>query len=148
MPVDAFRLFQWAAQGFCCSQILLIIGLEELGEENSQLIRAMHGLCGGMGRSGSTCGVLSGGACLIGLTAGKGAATDQPHPKMHRMVQELLAWFEQTYGSTLCEDILHYKLEEGAEYPVKCGNTISETYDKVQEILAVYLEPETEDEGF
>jgi len=148
MPVDAFRLFQLAAQGFCCSQILLIVGLEELGKEDPELIRAMHGLCGGMGRSGSTCGVLTGGACLIGLTAGKGTVTEQSHPKMHRMVQDLLEWFEQKYGSSLCEDILHYKLEEGSEYPVKCGNTISETYDKVQDILAVYLEPETEDEEF
>ncbi|WP_019850722.1 DVU_1555 family C-GCAxxG-C-C protein [Desulfitobacterium sp. PCE1] len=146
MPVDGFRLFQLAAQGFCCSQILLIIGLEEEGKDAPELIRAMHGLCGGMGRSGATCGVLTGGACLLGLVAGKGTVSEQSHPQIHRMVQELLEWFEETYGSLLCEDILHYKLEEGTDYPVKCGSTISATYDKVQELVATYLETEKDDE--
>ncbi|EHL06513.1 oxidoreductase [Desulfitobacterium hafniense DP7] len=148
MPVDGFRLFQLAAQGFCCSQILLMIGLEDQGKEAPELIRAMHGLCGGMGRSGATCGVLTGGACLIGLAAGKGTVSEQAHPRIHRMVQEFLEWFEETYGSLLCEDILHYKLEEGTDYPVKCGSTISAAYDKVQELLAAHMEPENEYEEF
>jgi len=144
MPLDSFRLFQLARQGFCCSQILLLIGLEEQGKDSPELIRAMHGLCGGIGRYGDTCGVLTGGACLIGLVAGKGTAEEQPHPKVNKMVQELIAWFEETQGSLLCMDIIHYKLEDGMEYPVKCGSLISDTYDKVQEILADNMEPEDE----
>lgn len=147
MTVDSLYMFQMASQGFCCTQILLTLGLEAKGKENTDLIRAMQGLCGGMGRSGSTCGVLTGGACLIGLNAGKGTAIEQSHPKIHRMVQELLEWFEETYGTLECEEIIHYKLEDGTAYPVKCGNIISATYDKVQEILAANMESEQKDEN-
>jgi len=146
MTVDSFRMFQMASQGFCCSQILLTLALETQGKENPELVRAMHGLCGGMGRSGSTCGVLTGGACLIGLAAGKGATDEQSHPHIHRMVQELLEWFEETYSSIECEGILLYKLEEGSPYPIQCGNIIADTYDKVQEILAAHTEPALQEE--
>ncbi|MCO5387295.1 MAG: C-GCAxxG-C-C family protein [Desulfosporosinus sp.] len=148
MTLDAFRMFQLAAQGFCCSQIFLAIGIEKQGKENPELIRAMHGLCGGLGRSGSTCGVLTGGACLIGLVAGQGTALEQPHPQMHRMVQDLLEWFENTYESIDCEGIIQYKLDEGTEYPVKCANIISETYDKVQEIISHYRKFDGQDEEY
>ena len=42
MAVDAFRMFQLATQGFCCSQIMLILGLDEQGKENPDLIKAIE----------------------------------------------------------------------------------------------------------
>ena len=147
MAADAFRMFQLATQGFCCSQIILIMGLDEQGKENPDLIKAMHGLCGGIGRSGGTCGVLTGGVCLIGLTHGKGTALESGHVKINRMINELMEWFENTHGSLDCEGILDHSLDEGNEYPVQCGNIVSMTFNKVQEILAAYAEDdESEDE--
>lgn len=136
MVVEAFRLFKLAAQGFCCSQILLILGLEEQGKDNPDLIRAMQGLCGGLGRSGRTCGALTGGICLLGLYAGRGSADEPPAGKLNTMVNELVAWFEEEYNSIECADILDESLDSGAEYPVKCGSIVADTYVKVREILA------------
>jgi C_GCAxxG_C_C family probable redox protein len=145
MPVDAFRLFQLASQGFCCSQILLMTGLEAMGKENPDLVRAMHGLCGGLGRSGGTCGALTGGICLIGLYAGKGTAEEEPDPDINVMIWELLDWFDGTYKTRDCLGILHYKLEPDSDYPVQCGGFISDTYNKVMEILDAHRNPaETE----
>lgn len=140
MPADAFRLFQLAAQGFCCSQIILILGLEDQEKENPDLIKAMSGLCGGIGRSGKTCGALTGGACLIGLNVGKGTPGEFSHPKINVMIIELLEWFEDAHGSIECDGILDHSLDEGHEYPVQCGNIVTATFSKVQEILAAYTE--------
>ena len=71
-----FKMVELSRQGFLCSQILLIIGLEAQGKENPDVVRAMSGLVGGLGFCGKTCGALTGGACLIGLYAGKGAADE------------------------------------------------------------------------
>jgi C_GCAxxG_C_C family probable redox protein len=146
MAVDGFRMFELATQGFCCSQIILILGLDEQGKENPDLIKAMQGLCGGMGRSGKTCGALTGGVCLIALTVGKGTPIETGHPKINVMINELMEWFETTHGSLDCEEILDHSLDEGHEYPVQCGNTVSNTFSKVQEILAAYAEDPEEDE--
>jgi len=140
MTVDAFRMFQLATQGFCCSQIMVILGLDEQGQENPDLIRAMHGLCGGIGRSGKTCGALTGGVCVLGLKMGKGTPQEFGHSKLNRMINDLLEWFEEVHGSIDCDGILDHSLGEGNEYPVQCGNIVSTTYSKVNEILAAYAE--------
>ncbi|MHB8075147.1 DVU_1555 family C-GCAxxG-C-C protein [Desulfosporosinus fructosivorans] len=148
MAVDAFRIFQLATQGFCCSQIMVIFGLDEQGKENPDLIKAMHGMCGGIGRSGRTCGVLTGGVCLIGLTLGKGTPSEAGHLKIHLIVNDFLEWFENTYGSLDCDGILGHPLDVGNEYPVQCGKIITMAYGKVQEILAANSEdPESDDEA-
>ena len=147
MAVDAFRMLQLVTQGFCCSQIMLILGMDEQGKENPDLIKAMHGLCGGIGRSEKTCGALTGGACLIGLNVGKGTPFEFGHAKINVMIKDLLEWFEDVHGSIECSGILDHSLEEGSEYPVQCGNIVSQTFSKVQEILAANAEgPESEDE--
>ncbi|SDH36622.1 DVU_1555 family C-GCAxxG-C-C protein [Desulfosporosinus hippei] len=147
MTVDAFRMFQLATQGFCCSQIMVILGLDEQGQENPDLIRAMQGLCGGIGRSGKTCGALTGGVCVLGLKTGKGTPQEFGHPKFNRMINDLLEWFEEVHGSIDCDGILDHSLGEGNEYPVQCGNIVSTTFSKVNEILAAYAEePEMSDE--
>ena len=146
MAVDAFRMFQLATQGFCCSQIILILGLDDLGKENPDLIKAMHALCGGIGRSGKTCGALTGGVCLIGLNVGKGTPSELGHAKINLMINDLMEWFEEVHGSLDCEGILDHSLDAGNEYPVQCGNIVSATFSKVQEILAAYADPDEDEE--
>ncbi|GBF35221.1 hypothetical protein DCCM_4344 [Desulfocucumis palustris] len=139
MSEDFFRMFQLAQQGFYCSQILLILGLEARGKDNPDLIRAMTGLAGGLGFSGKTCGALSGGACLLGLYAGKGTPEEVEHDRFRLMVDELVKWFEDEIGSQHgginCEEILGEDFKHRA-VNTKCGNIVASTYDKVKEILA------------
>jgi len=44
---DLDQLMQLRRQGFYCSQILILQGLEMTGKTNPDLVRAMHGLAGG-----------------------------------------------------------------------------------------------------
>lgn len=63
------------------------------------------------------------------------------------MINDLMEWFEEVHGSIDCEGILDHSLDEGNEYPVQCGNIVSKTFSKVQEILASYAEdPDIVDE--
>ena len=97
-------------QGFFCSQILMLKGLEMLGKENPDLVRAMNGLAGGLGFSGELCGALSGGAALLGLYAGRGTPEDEPDPHLDFMILDLVEWFKkefgEKYGGINCMDML------------------------------------------
>lgn len=133
---DAFlKMVELSQAGFLCSQILLINGLEAQGKENPDVVRAMSGLVGGMGFSGKTCGALTGGACLIGLYAGKGTAEEMEDSRVNDMVRELVAWFEAEtlpYGSIACNDILE---NDPANRMMRCPQLVLSTQDKVREIL-------------
>lgn len=133
--IDSFRLFELAAQGFCCSQILILLGLEAEGKENPDLVRSMQGLCGGLGRSGDICGALTGGICLLSLKAGQIRGEETTNPRLTGMIRDLIQWFDGQYGKRECSAILGKKLEDEGTYPVKCGSIVTLTYAKVEEIL-------------
>jgi C_GCAxxG_C_C family probable redox protein len=130
------RMIQLARQGFYCSQILLLLGLEAQGKADADLIRTMAGLAGGLGFSGDVCGALSGGACLLGLYAGKGTAAEEEDPRLNLMVGELVEWFTaeygQTYGSIHCEAILG---DDPKNRPTRCPPMVLGTYEKVKALL-------------
>ena len=52
MMDELTRISQLHLQGFHCAQVLLIMGLEQQGKEDPDLIRAMNGLSGGLGFQG------------------------------------------------------------------------------------------------
>ncbi|MDF2571292.1 MAG: GCAxxG family protein [Sporomusa sp.] len=135
---DAFlKLIELSQAGFYCSQILLIIGLESQGKENPDLVRAMSGLVGGLGFCGKTCGSLTGGACLIGLFAGKGIAEEMEDSRLNDMIRELVEWFEgenlPQYGGITCLDILE---NDPANRMSRCPQLVLKTLEKVGEILS------------
>lgn len=135
---DAFmKLIELSQAGFFCSQILLIIGLEAQGKENLDLIRAMSGLNGGIGFCGKTCGALTGGACLIGLYAGKGAAEEMEDSNLNDMIKTFVEWFEQEvtaqYGGIDCNTILENNPQNRIS---RCPQLVLNTLGKVEEILA------------
>ncbi|WP_122628759.1 DVU_1555 family C-GCAxxG-C-C protein [Lucifera butyrica] len=135
------RIAQLNMQGFHCSQILLILGLERQGKSNPDLIRAMTGLAGGLGFEGKICGTLTGAVCLLGLYAGRGEVEEQENHRLNIMIQELVVWFEERfgkdYGGIDCRIILN---EDPWNRMLRCPNVVTETYLKVMEIL--------EDNGF
>jgi C_GCAxxG_C_C family probable redox protein len=107
---DLDQLMALRKQGFFCSQILILQGLEMMGKNNPDLVRAMHGLAGGLGFSGELCGALTGGASLLGLYAGKGTPEQEEDPRLIFMVEDLVKWFKAQYagqyGGIRCEEIL------------------------------------------
>lgn len=136
--IDEFlRMVELAGHGFYCSQILLFLGLDAQGKENPDLIRAMSGLAGGLGFSGDTCGALTGGACLLGLYAGRGKPEEEEDPRLNLMINELADWFtaeySQLYGGIRCKDIL---ADDPRNQAMRCPALVSSTYDRVKSLLA------------
>lgn len=141
MSDEMARMTQLHLQGFHCSQILLILGLERQGQSNPALIRAMTGLAGGLGFTGKNCGALTGGVCLLGLYAGRGELEEKEHRSLNGMIEELVLWFEERfgkeYGGIDCQAILN---DDPWNRMTRCPAMVSGTYFKAMELL--------EDNGF
>jgi len=121
------RLRELQASGHCCAQVMVAMGLYLRGETNEQLVQAVGGLCGGMGK-GLCCGALTGAACALSLF-------DAALAK-EAMLPALVEWFEDehatVYGSVNCDDILE---RDRANRFTRCPQLIENTYFAMKDIL-------------
>jgi hypothetical protein len=122
------RIHDLAGQGYCCSQIIIQMGLEARQEENPELLDAVAGLCNGL-HFGMVCGILTGAACLLSLFDKQKAAST--------MIPRLVDWFETTYsescGGIQCEEIIGDNWMNKIE---RCPKMMEETFEKCRELLA------------
>ena len=136
MSDDLYRIAELAQQGFCCSQVLVILGLEAQGKTDPDLVRAVHGLCGGIGWSGDTCGTLTGAACVLSLYAGRGLVEETADWRLGAMLRDLVEWFTSEcgalYGGIRCETIL---AGSPVNKQVRCPGIIAGTWERVKELL-------------
>jgi len=134
---EQMRMVELAQQGFHCSEVLMFMGLEAQGKENPDLIKAMSALAGGVGFTGETCGALTGGACVLGLHAGRGRAADEENPKLKTMIAELVDWFSgkygEKYGGVLCRIITE---DDPLKAPERCPRIVVSVFYKVKSLLA------------
>ncbi len=130
------HLMQYRRDGFYCSQIIMLEGLNQMGKSNPDLIRAMQALANGLTHNDELCGALSGGACLLGLYAGKGTAAENEDPRLIIMVEELVTWFKSEYGQPFggirCDQILAGNRQN---MMTRCPLMVSGVLQKTNEIL-------------
>ena len=137
MSDTMMRLISLQAKKYPCSQMMMIMALEEQGRENPSLVRAMAGLANGVGLSSGTCGAMTAGACILALYAGKGDDEEQELESFQPMLAELNEWFDertQAHGGGLCHQITEGKAGS-MEMAQRCGSIIADTYDKVMDLL-------------
>ena len=130
------RVMELAGKGYCCSQMMVLLALDEMGREDPDLVRAAGGLCNGLGDCSGPCGVLTGSILSLGLYAAKGMDDEEPDDALPLMLETLRDWFtERTleYGGTACGVILDGGC--GAPHPERCGGLVSDANAKVREIL-------------
>lgn len=136
MDNELEQLMVLRRQGFYCSQIILLQGLEMTGKSNPDVVRAMHGLAGGLGFAGELCGALTGGASLLGLYAGKGTPEQSEDPRLDFMIQDLVKWFKAEYaeqfGGIRCEEILAGNSQNKT---IRCPLMVMGVLQKVKELL-------------
>jgi len=134
------HMMRWGQQGYSCSQILLLMALEEKGQNNPDLVRAMAGLAFGCGSGRATCGSLTGGCCLLAFKAVDPDHSARSSEQLPMMLQELTEWFETRIGSfgegAACSAIVGKGGPEMARQT--CAELVGETYAKVMAILAEY----------
>jgi len=133
------RMIQLAENKYNCSQIMMVLALEQEGRENPELVRAMSGLGDGCGFFNETCGIMTGAASILAWHAGKGADDEKESEKLLPMLEDLGDWFQQeiaaNYSGTRCKEIVGDLVgtDEGKQI---CGSIIFQTFGKVNEILA------------
>lgn len=132
------RMLGLGQKGYNCSQILMLLALEQRGDANPDLVRAVGGLAYGCGSGRADCGALTGGCCVLGLYAGKGDDQEISSEQLPLMLQELSDWFDgrvgRKYGGISCNAVVG---DGGpAASRQSCGAIVAETYGKVMEILA------------
>ena len=136
ITADLGRMMELAQQGFHCSDILVSMGLEAQGKVNPDAVRLASALAGGIGSSGDICGAFTGGACLLGLYAGRGAAEEEEDPRLQVMIAELMDWFsaeqKKRYGGIHCSEIIE---DDPQKMPVRCPQIVVAVYRKVRAIL-------------
>ena len=100
------RIAELGSMGYHCSQMMMIMTLETIGEENPQLVKALGGLGGGIGYCGDTCGCLTGGACAIGYFLGNLA----PEEKEDVQINPLFTYtfFSRKYLHTYRTDAFRF----------------------------------------
>lgn len=117
------KIFNLKLKGYCCSQMVMEIGLENLGIENPQLVNSMAGLCEGV-KCGSICGAASAAVCLMYLADAKAAESG--------LVQEYLDWFEDLFGTLNCNELIGNDPMAKLE---KCPTIVEATMNMMEELL-------------
>jgi hypothetical protein len=140
MEDTMIRIMQLGQQGYTCSQIIVLLALELRGADNPDLVRAMGGLAYGCGSGYGSCGVLTGGCCMLALYAGKGSTHENPLDCFELMLQELNDWFHRHTGCA--PDDMSCLAIVGEAGPAasrqRCGRILKNTCSKVIEILTTY----------
>lgn len=135
MSDQDFRIAELLIGDFKCSHILMMLALEAQNRASPDVVRAMSGLALGSGQ-GFNCGLLTGGACVIGLCAGRGSETETDDPRLAAALDDFTGWFHATmndrFGGIDCADIMKFDPALRAE---RCPGLIGEVWDKLCECL-------------
>lgn len=85
------------------------MGQKKVGNENSDLIRSMASMGGGISSTGGPCGAIIGGVAFLGYLFGKDEPEKKDDPVMWRTCVKFYKQFEnevaKKYGSINCRDI-------------------------------------------
>jgi C_GCAxxG_C_C family probable redox protein len=100
---------------------------------------------GGMGRWGTACGVVTGGAMALGYRYGRTKAEEkEARDKTTAKVQEMIRQFDQEFGAVQCRDLIHLNLMDPADRKKfdelglrrKCAGFVAKNVENIRKILA------------
>lgn len=104
------------AQGYNCSQSVLLAFAEECGFSEEIAARISSSFGGGMGRLREVCGAVSGMFMVAGLCCGY----DDPHARVEKTehyarIQQLAAHFRLKNGSIICRELLGLQQSDASD---------------------------------
>jgi hypothetical protein len=107
-----------------------------------------------MGGNEGPCGLLTGGACVLGCLAGRGTDAEQAHSSFVPLVSGYQQWFAErteSYGGAACFQVIQgLYAEQGAEQgltgpakgdwpgPALCGALFADCWEKILSLLEEY----------
>ena len=122
------RVFDNKLMGYCCSESIMNMALEDMGreqEDRADLIKAMGAYCGGL-HEGLACGTLCAAKAALFI-----AGSDNPKVQSE-LGSELMRWFMERFGAWNCTELL-----EGDESRklTLCPIIVEDTYTKLKDML-------------
>ncbi|MFH1845421.1 MAG: C-GCAxxG-C-C family protein [bacterium] len=134
----------FAAEYFCAESVLLAIA-ESRGIQSPFIPRMATGFCGGVARTGGTCGAVSGAILAINLVLGRDKPTESVEVN-YAAVEALLDMFNAEFGSLSCPALIGCDLGTDAgqqfyednDLKPQCTQYVAEAARMAQSILVEY----------
>ena len=141
--------------GLFCAESVLKTVAEQARLESALVPGIATGLCGGMARTGGTCGALTGGMLAIGMLRGRHSAEDSVE-ETYALVQKLNQEFETRFGGTNCTGLLGCDLgttqgreqfkqdnlgERCREFTAVAAGLVMELLDEAPEVVSTLSAP-------
>jgi len=135
------------SEGFSCAQAVCAAYAPLFGMDREMALRAAGAFGGGMGRSGQTCGAVTGAIIIIGLKHGKTQAEDNAtREKCYTLTAEFIRRFEARHGALTCPALLgcHIGTPEGRAYSQEnhlsstiCVGLVRDAAEILEEVLEI-----------
>jgi C_GCAxxG_C_C family probable redox protein len=132
-------------EDYNCAQSIFGTFAPYYGLDRDISLKIATGFGGGMGRSGRTCGAVTGAYMAIGLKNGMGLEKDtEAKDKTYQIVSEFSNLFQKKNGSMICKEILGCDINspEGMDYfsqnellEKKCFECVKSAAEILEEIL-------------
>ena len=104
-------------KGFSCAPSVFSTYSEQFGLEKELALKIACGFGGGIGRTGRTCGAVTGAVMVIGLKHGQADVTDEEsRQETHKLVKKFIDKFTGLHGSVECRELIGYDLSNPAEF--------------------------------
>lgn len=121
-------------QGFNCAQSVALAFKDDLGIDETTILKLVSPFGGGMGRMREVCGAVSGMLLVLGSKYGYSDPKDaQSKSELYSAVQSLMGQFKDKNGSYICRELLG---ENGRSAPTPEKRT-DEYYKKRPCVLLV-----------
>lgn len=112
-------------KGFSCAPAVLSAYAARLGLEEALALRIACGFGGGIGRTGRTCGAVTGAVMVIGLKYGQtDVADEESRQRTLKLVRKFIDEFTALHGSIECRELIGYDLSDSAELKLARKNKV------------------------
>jgi len=139
---DVDKAVSFFQNGLNCSQSMVATYGPRFGLETEIGIKLASGLGGGLGRTGETCGAVTGSILVLGLAFDSGRAGDkESKDRVAAKVREFLDRFCETNGTARCRSLIQCDIstpEKSAE--AKAKGVFDTICPKLIESAALILE--------
>jgi len=132
-------------RGCNCAQAVLCAFAGELGLEEQSALRIATGFGGGMGRTGSTCGAVTGAYMVLGLARGMRDPEEKNRKDAtYTLVREFAERFQKKQGAVGCRELLGVDVStvEGLKlaherdlFSTRCNELIRDAVNVLQGVL-------------
>ncbi len=101
--------------GYNCAQSVLLTMFEHWNGKNELVPKLATAFGGGIGRSGSVCGALTGAVMALGVKHGTNESSLEKRLKAYELAHNLYKRFEEKHGTVMCRELIGYDLSNPEE---------------------------------